>query len=138
PEVLNTLPAHYFSDGMGEVIKYGCIKSAPLFERLKNENARDIIDDVILECCDIKRGVVERDEKESGERALLNFGHTCGHAIEKLYDFSGISHGEAVGIGMVMISRAGENAGITEPGTADWIAALLEKYGLKTQTDLPV
>ena len=123
---------------MGEVIKYGCIKSAPLFERLKNENARDIIDDVILECCDIKRGVVERDEKESGERALLNFGHTCGHAIEKLYDFSGISHGEAVGIGMVMISRAGENAGITEPGTADRIAALLEKYGLKTQTDLPV
>lgn len=138
PEVLNTLPAHYFSDGMGEVIKYGCIKSAPLFERLKNENARDIIDDVILECCDIKRGVVERDEKESGERALLNFGHTCGHAIEKLYDFSGISHGEAVGIGMVMISRAGESAGITEPGTADRIAALLEKYGLKTQTDLPV
>lgn len=138
PDVLNTLPAHYFSDGMGEVIKYGCIKSKPLFDRLQNEDARDIIDEVIYACCDIKRGVVERDEKEAGERALLNFGHTCGHAIEKLYDFSGISHGEAVGIGMVMISRAGENAGITEKGTAEKIAALLKKYGLRTETDLPV
>ena len=138
PDVLNTLPAHYFSDGMGEVIKYGCIKSKPLFDRLQNEDARDIIDEGIYACCDIKRGVVERDEKEAGERALLNFGHTCGHAIEKLYDFSGISHGEAVGIGMVMISRAGENAGITEKGTAEKIAALLKKYGLRTETDLPV
>lgn len=138
PDVLNTLPVHYFSDGMGEVIKYGCIKSKPLFDRLQNEDAHDIIDEVIYACCDIKRGVVERDEKEAGERALLNFGHTCGHAIEKLYDFSGISHGEAVGIGMVMISRAGENAGITEKGTAEKIAALLKKYGLRTETDLPV
>lgn len=138
PDVLDTLPAHFFSDGMGEVIKYGCIKSASLFEKLKNENARDIIDSVILECCDIKRGVVERDEKESGERALLNFGHTCGHAIEKLCNFSGISHGEAVGIGMVMITRAGENAGITEKGTADKITYLLKKYSLKTEIDLPV
>lgn len=138
PDVLSTLPQHYFSDGMGEVIKYGCIKSAALFDRLEKSDAHDFIDEAIYECCDIKRGVVERDEKEAGERALLNFGHTCGHAIEKLYDFSGISHGEAVGIGMVMISRAGENAGITEKGTADRITGLLKKYGLKTQTDLAV
>lgn len=138
PDVLDTLPAHFFSDGMGEVIKYGCIKSKSLFEKIEKENARDIIDDVIYECADIKRGVVERDEKEAGERALLNFGHTCGHSIEKLCNFSGVSHGEAVGIGMVMISRAGEKAGITEKGTADKIAVLLKKYGLKTETDLPV
>lgn len=138
PDVLDTLPAHFFSDGMGEVIKYGCIKSKSLFERLEKENAGAIIDEVIYECADIKRGVVERDEKEAGERALLNFGHTCGHAIEKLYNFSGVSHGEAVGIGMVMISLAGEKAGITEKGTADKIAVLLKKYGLKTETDLPI
>lgn len=138
PDVLDTLPAHFFSDGMGEVIKYGCIKSKSLFEKIEKENARDIIDDVIYECADIKRGVVERDEKEAGERALLNFGHTCGHSIEKLCNFSGVSHGEAVGIGMVMISRAGEKAGITEKGTADKIAVLLKKYGLKTETGLPV
>lgn len=138
PDVLDTLPAHFFSDGMGEVIKYGCIKSKSLFEKIEKENARDIIDDVIYECADIKRGVVERDEKEAGERALLNFGHTCGHSIEKLCNFSGVSHGEAIGIGMVMISKAGEKAGITEKGTADKIAVLLKKYGLKTETDLPV
>lgn len=138
PEVLDTLPAHFFSDGMGEVIKYGCIKSKSLFEKIEKENARDIIDEVIYECADIKRGVVERDEKEAGERALLNFGHTCGHSIEKLCNFSGVSHGEAVGIGMVMISKAGEKAGITEKGTADKIAVLLKKYGLKTETNLPV
>lgn len=138
PNVLDTLAPHFFSDGMGEVIKYGCIKSKSLFEKIEKENARDIIDDVIYECADIKRGVVERDEKEAGERALLNFGHTCGHSIEKLSNFSCVSHGEAVGIGMVMISKAGEKAGVTEKGTADKIAVLLKKYGLKTETDLPV
>lgn len=138
PDVLSTLQPHYFSDGMGEVIKYGCIKSASLFERLQNENAADFIEDIIFECCSIKSGIVERDEKEAGERALLNFGHTCGHSIEKLCGFGGISHGEAVGIGMVMISRAGEEAGITERETAEKICAVLKKYGLKTQTELPV
>ncbi len=135
PDVLSTLLPHYFSDGMGEVIKYGCIKSASLFETVQNRDAHEYIEDVIYECVDIKRGVVERDEKEAGERALLNFGHTAGHAIEKLHNFTGVSHGEAVGIGMVMISRAGEAAGITEPGTADKIAAVLKKYDLKTENE---
>ncbi len=135
PDVLSTLLPHYFSDGMGEVIKYGCIKSASLFETVQNRDAHEYIEDVIYECVDIKRGVVERDEKEAGERALLNFGHTAGHAIEKLHNFTGVSHGEAVGIGMVMISRASEAAGITEPGTADKIAAVLKKYDLKTEDE---
>lgn len=130
---LDTLSEHYFSDGMGEVIKYGCIKSASLFERLQREGAKDFIEDLIFECVDIKRQVVENDEKEHGERALLNFGHTCGHAIEKLWSFKTVSHGEAVGIGMAMIAQAGENAGITEKGTCEKICALLEKYNLKTK-----
>ena len=132
PDVLDTLPGHVFSEGMAEAIKAGCIKSKSLFERIKNEDARDFIEDLIYECVDIKRGVVERDEKEHGERALLNFGHTAGHGIEKLYNFTGISHGEAVGIGMVMIADAGEKAGITEKGTSKSIAEVLEKYKLKT------
>lgn len=133
PDVLDTLTPHFFSDGMGEVIKYGCIKSKSLFDRLMAEDAKDFIEDMIFECVDIKRQVVENDEKEHGERALLNFGHTCGHAIEKLWNFETVSHGEAVGIGMVMISRVGENMGITEQGTADKIAQLLEKYNLKIE-----
>lgn len=132
PDVLDTLPEHYFADGMGEVIKYGCIKSMPLFERLEKENPKDFIEELIFDCVDIKRIVVENDEKEHGERALLNFGHTCGHAIEKLWNFETVSHGEAVGIGMVMISRAGEKAGITEAGTTDRIIKLLEKNNMKT------
>ncbi|MGN1420318.1 MAG: 3-dehydroquinate synthase [Eubacterium sp.] len=131
PLVLDTLSTHFFSDGMGEVIKYGCIKSASLFERLEKENAVDFIEDIIYECLDIKRIIVENDEKEYGERALLNFGHTCGHAIEKLWSFETVSHGEAVGIGMVMIADAGEKNGITEKGTKDRIIKVLEKNNLK-------
>lgn len=131
PLVLDTLSPHFFSDGMGEVIKYGCIKSSSLFERLEKENAVDFIEDIIYECLDIKRVIVENDEKEHGERALLNFGHTCGHAIEKLWSFETVSHGEAVGIGMVMIAEAGEKNGITEKGTKDRIIKVLEKNNLK-------
>ena len=79
-----------------------------------------------------ERDVVSRDEREAGERMLLNFGHTLGHAIEKIYDFKGISHGMAVAIGMVLISKAGEKAGITKQGTAGKIADLCLKYGLPT------
>ncbi|MCH5314947.1 MAG: 3-dehydroquinate synthase [Eubacterium sp.] len=138
PNVLDTLTDHFFADGMGEVIKYGCIKSSSLFARLENENPKDFIEDLIFESVDTKRIVVENDEKEHGERALLNFGHTCGHAIEKLWNFETVSHGEAVGIGMVMIAKAGENIGITEQGTADRIKTLLEKYSMKTEDIHPV
>lgn len=133
PNTLDTLTPHFFSDGMAEVIKTGCIKSASLFEKTEKQNAKDIIDDIIFECVGIKAGVVERDEKEHGERALLNFGHTSGHAIEKLHNFTTISHGEAVGIGMVMITKAGEANGITEKGTCIRIADVLKKYNLMTE-----
>lgn len=130
PMVLDTLPAHFFADGMAEAIKYGCIKSKTLFERLEKQDAKSFIEDLIYDCVDIKRGVVERDEKEQGERALLNFGHTIGHAIEKHYHFERYSHGEAVGIGMVMITRISERLGLTPSGTADRICGLLKKYAL--------
>ncbi len=133
---LRSLPVHFFSDGMGEVIKTGCIKSAQLFEKIENEDiTAENIEDIVYACVDIKKGVVERDEKEQGERALLNFGHTAGHGIEKLHNFTGISHGEAVGIGMLMISEAGEKAGLTEGSTAERIKKVLEKYNLKTEDE---
>ena len=128
PDTLNTLSPHFFADGMGEVIKYGCIKSRALFDLLiETEDITSIMEDVIYRCVDIKRDVVERDEFDTGERALLNFGHTFGHALEKLHQYQGLSHGAAVGIGMVMMARLGEKAGFTAPGTADKIAAALEK-----------
>lgn len=131
-DTLDTLSPHFFSDGLAEAIKMGCIKSASLFEKIENNDAHEIIDDIIYECDMLKAGVVERDEKEHGERALLNFGHTAGHAIEKLHNFTTISHGEAVGIGMVMITKAGEENSITEKGTSQRIANVLKKYNLLT------
>ena len=139
PDTLNTLSPHFFADGMGEVIKYGCIKSRALFDLLiETEDIASIMEDVIYRCVDIKRDVVERDEFDTGERALLNFGHTFGHALEKLHQYQGLSHGAAVGIGMVMMARLGEKAGFTAPGTADKIAAALEKYHLPVHSDLPL
>ncbi len=133
PDTLKTLTPKYFSDGMAEAIKMGCIKSASLFEKIEKEDAKEIIEDIIYECVSLKATVVENDEKEKGERALLNFGHTAGHAIEKLHNFTTISHGEAVGIGMVIVTKASEANGITEKGTADRIIKVLEKYNLKTE-----
>ena len=87
PEVLNTLSPRMFKDGLAEVIKYGCIKDKELFEKLKKYNDKNAlikdIDSIIYTCCDIKRTVVEEDEKDFGERMLLNFGHTLGHADRK-------------------------------------------------------
>ena len=130
PLTLDTLSPRYFSDGMAEAIKMGCIKSKSLFEKIENENVKDIIDDIIFECVFLKAGVVERDEKEHGERALLNFGHTAGHAIERLHSFKTVSHGEAVGMGMVLICSSAEEKGLTKAGCAKRIENVLKKLGL--------
>lgn len=138
PDTLSTLPDRYFADGMGEAIKYGCIRSRALFERLERENAADFIEDMILECVDCKRIIVEHDEREKGERMLLNFGHTLGHALEKVYHYETLSHGEAVGVGMVAVTEASERADLTEPGTARRIAGLLSRYGLPVSDPAPM
>ena len=130
PEVLKTLSFRFFSDGMAEAIKMGCIKSASLFEKIAKKNLNEDLNDIIYECVALKAGVVERDEKEHGERALLNFGHTAGHAIEKLHNFSGISHGEAVGVGMLIVCEAAEKQGLTEKGTRKKIEEVLKLYNL--------
>lgn len=134
PDTLDTLPGEFVTDGMGEVIKYGCIKDSGFFEFLEGQNALENIESVIETCVKIKRDVVSRDEREKGERMLLNFGHTLGHAIEKLGNFTEITHGMAVAIGMVLIAKAGENQGETAKGTADKITSLCKKYGLPTET----
>lgn len=138
PDTLNTLTPEFFADGMAEVIKYGCIKSLKLFEKLEQENAADIIEEIIYDCVSIKRDVVERDEHEAGERMLLNFGHTLGHSIEKAYAYTGITHGQAVGVGMVLMTRASESAGITPSGTTERIEKLLQKYSLPTSDKTPL
>lgn len=135
PDTLKTLPDYYFNDGLGEVIKYGCIQDAELFNELETAKTLDNLEEIIAKCIYCKKVVVEEDTKESGRRMILNFGHTFGHALEKLHNFTGLAHGEAVGIGMVIAAGVGENLGVTEKGTKDEILAVLKKYNLPTSTD---
>lgn len=138
PNTLDSLSDHFFADGMAEAIKMGCIKSETLFELIEKNDVKENVEDIIYQCVSLKAGVVERDEKEHGERALLNFGHTPGHAIEKLHNFKTVSHGEAVGMGMVLISSVGEKLGITTEGTSKRIADILVKNNLRTHDNLSV
>ncbi len=121
------LPPRVFRDGMGEVIKYGFLFDPTLLDLLQDP---DRIEEVLFRSCDWKRRVVETDERDRGERMLLNFGHTVGHAIEASQNFSGFTHGEAVGLGMLAITRLSQARGLTEPGTAEAIAARLAQIGL--------
>lgn len=135
--MLKTLPQRYLYDGMGEVIKYACIKDKELFKKLSiiNNEAElfSNIDEIIYRCCNIKREVVEKDEKEAGKRMLLNFGHTIGHAIEKVFNYEKYTHGEAVSMGMYVITQKSESLGITKAGTAKLIKELLIKFNLPYQ-----
>ncbi|MFI3206345.1 MAG: 3-dehydroquinate synthase [Clostridia bacterium] len=133
PETIKTLPKHYVIDGLGEIAKYACIGDMELFENLENGYALDNIQETITRCIDSKRMYVEQDPHEKGIRIMLNFGHTFGHAIEKLTNFKGISHGRAVAIGMVMICDVGEELGYTEKGTKERVKNLLLKLGLPTE-----
>lgn len=137
PECLKTLPERVFSDGMAEVIKYGCIWDRGLFDRIAQMGSREHImghiGEITLQCCDIKRQVVEQDELDTGLRMLLNFGHTLGHVYEKAYHYETYTHGEAVAAGMVRAAKLGTAMGITPAGTAEEIAAVLRKFGLPTE-----
>ena len=121
---------------MVEVVKYGMIKSAELFEILETRNInniKDIADDIIERCVSIKRDVVEADEFDKGERMLLNFGHTLAHSIEQYYNYTGITHGTAVAVGMRMITRIAENKGQVEKGTTDRLIRCLDRYRLNAE-----
>ena len=140
PEVLKSLSDRVFNDGMAEVIKYGCIKDKDFFDNLlkykDKEEVMNNIEYIIHNCCRIKKEVVEKDEKDTGERMLLNFGHTIGHAIEKYYKYNKYTHGEAVAIGMYEITKISEASFETEKGTADIIKNILIKYNLPYKLDI--
>lgn len=137
-KLLKSLPADIFSDGMSEIIKYGMIKSESLFNKLLSEDINKNLHDVIIECINIKKDAVESDEFDKGQRMLLNFGHTLGHSIEKYYNFSGITHGKAVAIGMCEISEISERKGITQKGVTEKLKQCLVKYGLPVSTKVPL
>ncbi len=133
--VLRSLPKEQFSSGMGEVIKHGLIKNAAYYEWLKVHHDEicdlkpDVVAEMIFESCKIKKTVVEEDPKEQSIRVHLNFGHTLGHAIEKLSDFS-LYHGECVAIGMHGAAYLSlKNHGITQNEYQD-ILNTIQSFGL--------
>ena len=140
PDLLKTLPVRYLHDGLAEVIKYGCIRDRDLFvmlEKIQNDaELLECVDEIIETCCNIKARIVEQDEFDTGERMLLNFGHTLGHAVEKTFHFDRYSHGEGVGIGMVLLTQQSEKLGLTECGTADRLVALLQKFQLPVDVQM--
>jgi 3-dehydroquinate synthase len=134
---LTSLSEREYRAGLAEVVKYGVILDAPLFETLEAESARIeqrdgvLMAEIVARCSALKASVVERDEKESsGYRAVLNFGHTVGHGLENLTGYGSYLHGEAVAVGMAAAARVSASLGECDPGVAGRIEGLLAVLGL--------
>ena len=133
-DCLRSLPADVFADGAAEAIKTGVLDDESLFALFEDGTLTAAPAEVIARCVRYKAGVVERDEKEQGERKLLNLGHTVAHAIEKCSGYA-IPHGHAVAAGLAIIARSTEALGWTEEPIAARIAACLAKNHLPTGTE---
>lgn len=132
-DTLSTLDGPVLAEGMAEVIKHGALSGGALLDRIRaGEKPATLIADNIR----FKSGIVEQDEKEHGLRQLLNFGHTFGHALEKLSGFS-IYHGEGVSVGMLIASLAAERRGLCTPGVYAELRELLAAQGLPVTTGFP-
>ncbi len=137
-DTLDSLPAREFSAGLAEVIKYGPIADSVLLDWIETNMAVLIQRDpaalahVVRRSCEIKAGIVSQDEREAGLRAILNFGHTFGHAIEAGLGYGVWLHGEAVGCGMVMAMHLSRRLGLLDAAWVDRVTALLQRAGLPT------
>jgi 3-dehydroquinate synthase len=134
PQCLNTLSDRIFCDGMAEVIKYSCIRDAAFFDLLMDCGGRagimEHIEQVLSTCCAIKAQVVLADERDTGERMILNFGHTLGHAYELAYHYETYTHGQAVAAGMCRAAELGVRLGITPPELPERILQAVKCYQL--------
>lgn len=148
PDTLNTLPPREFRAAMAEVIKYGVIWDAELFEKLeahphlnqRKSLSTELLLEILQRSCQAKVDVVTQDEKESGLREILNYGHTIGHAIESLTHYRVFNHGEGVGLGMVAIGHIALDLGIWNKDCVERQYQLIQKVGLPTQLpkDFPI
>jgi len=137
PDALDTLPLPVFMAGMAEVVKYGCIWDKDFFEFLAARPSREALtvdmERVLYTCCEIKRQVVMKDERDTGPRMILNFGHTLGHAYELAGRYAEWSHGEAVAAGMCAAARIGVGLGVTPPDVPGRILNICAALGLPTR-----
>ena len=136
PDALTTLSGRFWRDGLGEVVKVGCIADEALFALLERtapggrEALMARMDTILRRCIQVKADTVAQDERDTGRRMTLNFGHTVGHAVEVCEGYAGHAHGEAVAIGMAAVTRLSEARVLTAPGTLARLTALLEALGL--------
>jgi 3-dehydroquinate synthase len=138
-DTLATLDQRQFRAGLAEVIKYGVVADLPFFEFVETNSAAilemnpDLLIDIVLRSCQLKAGVVELDEREAGIRAILNYGHTLGHAFESLSGYRGLVHGEAVAIGMMLAARVSAAQGFCSREELLRISALISRCGLPVE-----
>lgn len=137
PDCLQTLPDVEMANGWAEIIKYAMLRSDSLPALLEGELTDDVMLKIIATCVGIKRDIVEADEFESGQRALLNLGHTIGHAVERVTHYD-IPHGRAVGIGMAVMARGMVRAGRAPTDIVPRLDALLSRYGLTNRCEWSV
>lgn len=134
--LLNTLAEKEYQTGLAEVIKYGVIWDSQLFDYLETNlelikrRDMDCLIHIVSRCCEIKAEIVAQDEKEKGLRALLNLGHTFGHALEALTEYKKFTHGQAVAIGMVYAAQLAARTGMINDQDAKRITDLIKNYGL--------
>ncbi|KJH72695.1 3-dehydroquinate synthase [Aliterella atlantica] len=141
PQVLKTLPIREFRAGMAEVIKYGVIWDADLFAQMENCDRLDqmryipesLVQTILERSCQAKADVVSKDEKEAGLRAILNYGHTIGHAIESLTGYRTVNHGEGVAIGMVAAGQIAVELKLWDEKSQERQVNLMQKTGLPTK-----
>ena len=136
-DTLSTLPDSEFTSGCAEVIKTAVLFDRELFDLLARDGKNFDREEVIARCVAFKRDVVVEDERDTGRRALLNLGHTLGHAVEAYSDFA-LSHGQSVAIGMATVARAAAKCGICPADVPDRIDAILTQFGLPIRTDAPL
>src|SRR2546430_6858772 len=138
-ETLGTLPVREYRAGLAEIIKYGIIHDVELFRRLEQaipkllQREPDTLASVVARCCQIKAGVVGQDETESGLRAILNFGHTIGHALEAVSGYGKYLHGEAISIGQVKAAELSRKLRGLRQDEFERIRSLFQRAGLPTQ-----
>lgn len=141
PTLLGTLPRREFRSGLYEVVKYGIIADRALFDRLAAHTKRILAKDPewllpsIIDSCRIKADVVSKDERESGLRRILNFGHTVGHALESVTRYRRFRHGEAIAYGMLAATHVAADRGVLPPAERDAIAALITALGTLPRVD---
>lgn len=142
PDVLATLPEREYRSGLFEAMKYGVIRNPAIFELMEQhcgallKRDGDLLETLIAECVRVKAEVVSADEREGGERRILNFGHTVGHALEAETGYKSLLHGEAVGWGMIAACTIGEQMKLTDRAAARRVIDLVRAYGPLPKVDV--